>query len=125
MKVLIVDDSMTSRIRIRNFLKENGYEVYEADSGVSGLEVLQDNKEINIIVSDLNMPEMDGMEFIERTRKIKEFSHTPVLICTTEVCELLKGKAKELGVKAWLQKPLKLSNVLGVLNMISPDSGVA
>tara|TARA_B100000029_G_scaffold122803_1_gene116387 strand:- start:421 stop:798 length:378 start_codon:yes stop_codon:yes gene_type:complete len=120
MKVLIVDDSATCRIRVRTFLEENGYEIYEADSGISGLEVLKDNSEINFIFSDLNMPEMDGLNFIERARNLKEFNNTPVVICTTEVCEIMKGKAKELGVKAWMQKPLKLSNMLGVLKMVLP-----
>tara|TARA_B100001750_G_C15266732_1_gene475436 strand:+ start:299 stop:697 length:399 start_codon:yes stop_codon:yes gene_type:complete len=114
------DDSMTCRIRIRNFLEENGYEIYEADSGISGLEVLKENSEIKFIFSDLNMPEMDGISFIERARNLKEFTDTPVVICTTEVCGITIEKAKELGVKAWMQKPLKLSNMLGVLKIVLP-----
>ena len=122
MKILVVDDSETVRIRLRGFLEKNGHVIYEADSGLSALEVLKSDKEIRMIISDLNMPEMDGMEFIEHTRKIQEFTDTPVLICTTEVCEELKTRAKSLGVKAWMQKPLRLSKILGVLNMIFPSS---
>ena len=118
MKILVVDDSETVRISFKNFLEGHDFKVYEADSGLSALEVLKNNNEIKIIVSDLNMPEMDGMEFIEHARKIKEFTDTPVLICTTEVCDNLKMRAKNLGVRAWMQKPVKLPKILGILNML-------
>ena len=118
LKILAVDDSETVRISFKNFLEGHDFKIFEADSGLSAFEVLENNKEIKIIVSDLNMPEMDGMEFIERARKIKEFTHTPVLVCTTEVCESLKMRAKKLGVRVWMQKPVKLPKVLGVLNML-------
>ena len=118
MKVLIVDDSTTARARISIFLADNGYEIYEADSGVSGLEVLRKNKEINLILSDLNMPLMDGMSFIQNAREIKEFSNVPVVICTTEMCENLKKEAKLLGVKAWVPKPFNLKRILGLIDKI-------
>ena len=116
MEILVVDDSETVRIRFRKFFEEHGYEIYEAESGFSALEVLRVNKKIKLIISDLNMPEMDGMDFIKCARGIEEFKETPILICTTEVCPSLKTRAKKLGVKAWMQKPLKFGRVLEVLD---------
>ena len=118
MKILIVDDSSTARVRISDFLSDNGYEVFEADTGVSGIEMLKKNKEIKLIFSDLNMPLMDGMSFIQSTREMKEYSHIPVIICSTEMCEELKDEAKLLGVKAWIPKPLKLGIVLSLIDKI-------
>ena len=118
MKVLIVDDSTTARTRISQFLSDNGYEVYEADTGVSGIEMLKKNKEIKLIFSDLNMPLMDGMSFIQNAREMEGFTDTPFVICTTEMCEKLKLEAKSLGVKAWVPKPFNLGRVLGLIDKI-------
>ena len=76
--------------------------------------------ELDLAILDINMPEMDGLNFIERARNLRDFNDTPVVICTTEVCGSMKEKAKELGVRAWMQKPLKLSNMLGILKMVLP-----
>ena len=89
-----------------------------AESGISALEVLNSNKEIKLIISDLNMPEMDGMDFIKCARELEAFKETPILICTTEICKNLKTEAKKLGVKAWMQKPLQFSKILQVLNLV-------
>jgi len=117
-KILVVDDSQTVRINLKKIFSTGQFVVLEASNGLEALKVLEDNKNIQLVVSDLNMPEMDGMEFIEHARKIKEFTDTPVLICTTEVCDNLKMRAKNLGVRAWMQKPVKLPKILGVLNML-------
>ena len=65
MKILIVDDSHTVRTRFKIFLQENGYKIYEADNGFFAFQVLKDNEEIKIIVSDLNMPEMNFISVLE------------------------------------------------------------
>ena len=105
MEVLIVDDSKTVRISIGEFFRgEWTYKTYEAGDAIEGLGVLEDMKTIKIIVSDLNMPGLNGLDFIEQARKYDHFRDVPVLICTTEVGDDLK-EARNLGVRARMQKP--------------------
>ena len=118
MEVLIVDDSETVRISIRRVLEENGYKTYEAGDAIEGLGVLEDMKTIKIIVSDFNMPGLSGLDFIEQARKYDHFRDVPVLICTTEVGDDLKERARNLGVRAWMQKPLSMNKVLGVIEKL-------
>ena len=115
MKVLIVDASFTVRVKLRIFLEDDGHEVYDVNDGFSGLQVLKENKEINIIISDLNTEEMGGMTFIENARQLEHFKETPIYIYTTETCKTLKQQAKDLGVREWMQRPLDFKKLLSVL----------
>ncbi|MDC0254954.1 response regulator [Bacteriovoracales bacterium] len=115
MKVLVVDDSLAIRVKLRVFLEDDGHEVYDAKSGSVGLQVLKENKEINIIVSDLNTEEMGGMTFIENARQLEAFKETPIYIYTTETSKTLKQQAKDLGVREWIQNPLDFKKLLSAL----------
>ena len=116
MKVLVVDDSFTVRVKLRIFLEDDGHEVYDVNDGFSGLQVLKENKEINAIVSDLNTEKMSGMTFIENARQLEGCKDTPIYIYTTETCKTLKQQAKDLGVKEWMQKPIDFTKLLTALN---------
>ena len=118
MEVLIVDDSETVRIKLRNALEGSGLIIYEASDGLEGLGVLEEKKTIKLIVSDLNMPGLSGLDFIEQARALEEFKEVPVLIVTTEATESLKQRAKDLGVRAWMQKPIALEKVAAVINRV-------
>ena len=119
MKVLIVDDSFAVRIMVKKYLEEKGYTVFEAVDGLNALEVLKDIDEVQMILTDLNMPIFNGLEFIERARELSEFKTTPVLIYTTEVIDSFKKKAQDLGVRAWLKKPLALEKIADVIKRVS------
>ena len=116
MKVLVVDDSFTVRVKLRIFLEDDGHEVYDVNDGFSGLQVLKENKEINAIVSDLNTEKMSGMTFIENARQLEGCKDTPIYIYTTETCKNLKQQAKDLGVREWMQKPIDFTKLLSALN---------
>ena len=118
MEVLIVDDSETVRIKLKNALEESGLIIHEASDGLEGLGVLEETRTIKLIVSDLNMPGLNGLDFIEQARAFEEFKEVPVLIVTTEVAESLKQRAKDLGVRAWMQKPLAQEKVADVINRV-------
>ncbi len=118
MEVLIVDDSETVRIKLKNALQASGLIIHEASDGLEGLGVLEETRTINLIVSDLNMPGLNGLDFIEQARTFEEFKEVPVLIVTTEVAESLKQRAKDLGVRAWMQKPLAQEKVADVINRV-------
>ena len=118
MEVLIVDDSETVRIKLKNALQASGLIIHEASDGLEGLGVLEETRTINLIVSDLNMPGLNGLDFIEQARTFEEFKEVPVLIVTTEVAQSLKQRAKDLGVRAWMQKPLAQEKVADVINRV-------
>jgi two-component system chemotaxis response regulator CheY len=118
--ILIVDDSPTLRASVNFVLKGSGYNVLQAENGVVGLETLEECKEkkkrINLIISDINMPKMNGLEFL---RKVKDknslFRFIPVIILTTEREESLKRKGREYGAAGWMTKPFKPELLLSVI----------
>ena len=118
MEILIVDDSSTIRLKFKSFLNVHGFIVHEAESGVEGLDLLEKNKDIKLIISDLNMPEMDGMTFIEIVASNEKTKDLPILVYTTELSQLVKKQAKSLGVKAWIPKPFNQNKILEVIEKI-------
>jgi len=105
--VLIVDDSMSMRSVIRRVVEMSGYKVdncYEASNGLAALSILED-KWVDLVISDINMPEMDGMELVSRMRKDDVLRMIPVVIVTTEGNEERVREAFELGARGYLKKP--------------------
>ena len=102
--VLTVDDSRTMRDMLMLALKDAGYRVVQADYGVHGLEVLQAESP-DIVITDINMPRMDGFGFIEGMRADPAFSAVPVLVLTTESDAAKKQRAREAGATGWIVKP--------------------
>jgi two-component system, chemotaxis family, chemotaxis protein CheY len=111
-KILIIDDSETVRISMKNILLREEYKVVEACDGQDALEKVQENNDLNLIICDVNMPNMDGVTFCEHLRKISSYDKVPVMMVTTESVPSLILKAKELGVKAWILKPFNANKVL-------------
>jgi two-component system chemotaxis response regulator CheY len=102
--ILTVDDSRTMRDMLRLSLEGAGFRVVQAEDGVHGLEVLAGEMP-DVIVTDINMPRMDGFGFIEAVRKDDTRRSTPVLVLTTEVDAAKKSRAKAAGATGWIVKP--------------------
>ncbi|WP_409019035.1 response regulator [Brevundimonas vesicularis] len=102
--VLTVDDSRTMRDMLMLALKDAGYRVVQAEDGVHGLEVLQAETP-DIVITDINMPRMDGFGFIEGMRANPDHKATPVLVLTTESDAAKKQRAREAGATGWIVKP--------------------
>lgn len=115
-RVLAVDDTLTFRIMLANCLKQGGHEVVEAADGKEALEKLRAN-EIDIVITDLNMPVMDGLEFIENARG--DGRSLPMLLLTTEVAEHLKKRAREVGATGWLTKPFDPAQILRLVDQLT------
>ncbi len=109
-KILVVDDSATLRASVDYTLKEAGFETINAVNGVDGLDKLnqamKNGDQIGMIISDINMPVMDGITFIHEVKKTP-FKFTPILVLTTESQEEMKMKGKKAGASGWLVKPFK------------------
>ena len=105
-KILIVDDSDSARKKMSMFLEED-YIVVEAENGQHAFDLLKENQDFDLIIMDVNMPEIGGMEFIEFQSKEENLKSIPTMMCTTEASQKMKEKAKEFCVvRAWLIKPI-------------------
>jgi two-component system chemotaxis response regulator CheY len=116
--ILTVDDSRTMRRMLRMTLEESGYEVLEAEDGLLGLEVLKTAMP-DVIVTDINMPNMDGFGFIEAVRKESRFAGVPILVLTTESDRALKDRARGLGATGWITKPFEQNRLVDVVRRVA------
>ena len=118
--VLIVDDSATIRQVVGMTLKGAGYEVMEASDGKDALKKL-DGKKINLIISDVNMPNMDGISFVKEAKKLASYKFTPVIMLTTESQDSKKQEGQAAGAKAWVVTPFQPDQMLAaVAKLIMP-----
>ena len=115
MEILIVDDSWTVRVKFKNFLSDKGFMVHEAENGFEALDILRCCKSIKLVISDLNMPEMDGMTFIALAKKEGLANGIPIILYTTELSMELKKEAQTHGVNAWVPKPFNQEKILQVI----------
>jgi two-component system, chemotaxis family, chemotaxis protein CheY len=116
--ILIVDDSPTLRASLTFCLENAGYQVTQAENGQEGLEILKglatEGKTLSFIITDINMPVMDGIRFI-REVKVTSFRFVPILVLSTETEKTLKEQAKEAGAAGWLLKPFRPEQLLWVI----------
>ncbi|CAK0754180.1 two-component system, chemotaxis family, chemotaxis protein CheY [Gammaproteobacteria bacterium] len=118
--ILIVDDSASIRQVSSISLKGAGYEVLEAGDGKAGLGKL-DGRKVHLIITDINMPVMDGITFIKEVKKLPAYRFTPIMVLTTESEENKKAQGREAGAKAWVIKPFQPAQILeAVAKLILP-----
>jgi len=118
MKLLIVDDSTMLRDMLSYALNEGGYsDVVEAVDGVDGLEKAK-SAQCDLIITDINMPNMDGLTFVAELRKLSEYSKTPILVLTTERSDEMKTKGKAAGATGWIVKPFVPDQLLKAVNIV-------
>jgi two-component system chemotaxis response regulator CheY len=118
--VLIVDDSASLRQVVSIALKGAGYDVVEGCDGKDALNKL-DGRKIHLIISDVNMPNMDGITFVKEVKKLPNYKFTPIIMLTTESQEAKKREGQAAGAKAWVVKPFKPEQMLvAVSKLILP-----
>ncbi len=115
--IMIVDDSASLRQVVSIALKGAGYDVLEACDGKDGLSKL-DGKKINLIISDVNMPNMDGITFVREAKKLPAYKFTPVVMLTTESSEAKKQDGQAAGAKAWMVKPFQPAQMLAAISKL-------
>jgi len=116
-KVLVVDDSETVRLQIRNALAPAGYDVIEAVDGLDGLERIRVDLALDLVLCDVNMPRMSGLDMIDQL-KAEGLTRIPVVMLTSEGQSLLVRRAKEAGAKGWIVKPFKVDLLLSAVNKL-------
>lgn len=117
--ILAVDDSLTIRELINFVLTNAGFEVVLAEDGIEGLERLG-KLTPDVIITDVNMPRLDGLSFIERARGETPARATPILVLTTESEPALKARAKAAGATGWIVKPFNPTQLIEAVNRVSP-----
>ena len=115
--ILIVDDSSSLRTVVNLALKRAGYEVIEAVDGEDGLTKL-DGRKINLIVCDVNMPRLNGIEFVTRVKQHPRYKFTPVIMLTTEGQDAKKEQGRAAGAKAWIVKPFNPPVLLDAISKL-------
>lgn len=116
-KILIVDDSSVVRMSLDMLLKENNYDVDSAANGLEGLGAIEASK-YNLIITDINMPKMDGLEMMKRARELPSAKFTPILVLTTESDSEMLEKGKEFGATGWIVKPFTNEDLLATVNKV-------
>ena len=115
--IMVVDDSRTVRESLKFFLKEGGYSVLEGADGQEALNILKDTA-ADLVITDVNMPNMDGLTLIGELRKSTNHKFTPILVLTTESQQSIMEKGKELGATGWIVKPFDSEKVLAVIKKV-------
>lgn len=116
-KILIVDDSSSMRQMVSFTLKNSGYEVIEAVDGTDALSKVKSNT-VNMVITDLNMPKMDGITLIKELRKNPSTKFVPIVMLTTESQAEKKQEGKSAGASGWIVKPFQPDQLIGVVKKL-------
>jgi len=115
-RILIVDDSASVRQVAGMALTRAGYEVVEANDGMDGVSKL--NGKLHLIISDVNMPRMNGIEFLKAVKANASYKFTPVIMLTTESGDDLKSQGRAAGAKAWITKPFQPQTLIDAVSKL-------
>lgn len=115
--IMIVDDSASLRQVVSIALKSSGYDVIEGCDGKDALAKLTGQK-VHLIISDVNMPNMDGISFVKEVKKLPDYKFTPVIMLTTEAGEDKKAAGQAAGAKAWVVKPFKPEQMITAVSKL-------
>ncbi|HUX38381.1 MAG TPA: response regulator [Rectinemataceae bacterium] len=118
-KILVIDDSAAIRQSISFILQQEGYETIEAQDGQEGLSVLGGGGTLDLIITDVNMPNLDGISFIRKAREIPAFKFTPILVLTTESQGTKMNEGKEAGATGWIVKPFNAEKLIGIVKKVA------
>ena len=116
-KIMTVDDSVSLRKLVASALSSAGHTVTEVESGQSALQAAQSSS-FDLVISDLNMPGMDGLTLVTNLRKLPQYRATPILILTTEMDPQKKQAAKQAGATGWLVKPFDPVQLLATIRKV-------
>src|SRR5512146_1144169 len=116
--ILLVDDSATILLSISNILGKAGYGVEKAANAAEGLTKFKGPTKIDLLITDLNMPGMNGIDFIKEVRKLPDYKFMPILFLTTESQQAKRAEAKAAGASGWLVKPATADELLNTIKLV-------
>lgn len=120
-KILAVDDSATVRSVLQKTLEDGGYEVILANDGKEALSCIStEGDSIDMVLTDLNMPNLNGIELIKNIRSMHGYRFKPIMMLTNEAQPELKSEGKAAGASCWVSKPFKPEQILSIIRMVLP-----
>jgi two-component system chemotaxis response regulator CheY len=122
MTIFVVDDSATMVMSLKTALTMNGFEVQTAGNGREALDKLQSGFKPNLILTDVNMPVMDGMDLIRNVRSIAALKFVPILTLTTESEAGKREEGKRAGATGWIMKPVSGNDLIAVIRKVLPGA---
>lgn len=120
--IMIVDDSATMLLSLRSTLEMNGFKVESASDGQAAADRLNAGVRPDLIITDINMPRMGGLDLIRHVRSLPGFRFTPILTLTTESQAAVRDEGRRLGATGWLVKPVAGPALVGVIKQVLPGS---
>jgi len=114
-KVLVVDDSASIRQQVSMALRQVGFDVVEAVDGLAGFETIEKDRTISVVVCDVNMPRMNGIQMLEKVKAVGKYPNLSVIMLTTEGQPALIRQAREAGAKGWMVKPFNAAQLVAVV----------
>jgi len=118
LRILTVDDSASMRALLKHALSIDGFDIAQADDGVSALEWLAVN-EVDVVITDINMPRLDGFGLIERVRASSRHCDRPILVLTTESSDEKKARARAAGATGWIVKPFDAEKLVAAVRRVA------
>ncbi len=119
--ILVVDDSPTMVMSVKSTLNINGYQVETAGNGQLALDILKRGLKPNLIITDINMPVMGGMDLIKNVRALADMRFVPILTLTTESDTAKRDESKRLGATGWIVKPVSGNDLIKVIQKVLPN----
>lgn len=116
--IFLVDDSATILLSISNILAKAGYATEKASNAEEALRKLQGGLKIDLLITDLNMPGMNGIDLIKEVRKLPAYKFVPILFLTTESQQSRKAEAKAAGASGWIVKPATADELLNTIKLV-------
>lgn len=116
--IFLVDDSATILLSISNILAKAGYGVEKAGNAAEALTKFQSGVKVDLLITDLNMPGMNGIDFIKEVRKLSNYRFMPILFLTTESQQSKKAEAKAAGASGWIVKPASADELLNTIKLV-------
>lgn len=116
--IFLVDDSATILLSISNILQKAGYSIEKAGNGEEALKKFNSGAKIDLLMTDLNMPGMNGIELIKEVRKLPNYKFMPILFLTTESQQSKKAEAKAAGASGWIVKPATADELLNTIKLV-------
>ena len=116
--IMLVDDSATILLSISNILGKAGYTVEKANNAAAGLDKFKAGTKVDLLITDLNMPGMNGIEFIKEVRRLPNYRFMPILFLTTESQQAKRLEAKAAGASGWLVKPATADELLSTIKLV-------
>lgn len=116
--IFLVDDSATILLSISGILGKTGYAVEKAPSALDAFKKFQAGVKVDLLITDLNMPGMNGIDFIKEVRKLPNYRFMPILFLTTESQQAKKAEAKAAGASGWIVKPASADELLNTIKLV-------